>query len=163
MKITIDKTLWKEISSDLQQIQTFLEQQFLSLAQNEGISKLSPDQITLYAFLTLRQEMSEGGLLQLLYNGYGPFIFENPFAKAMRLWGFKDFSKFIYSMRELYDKYHQELESMDVNDDEFMALYEQYPEMEDADDEFIETEPRVFKEIATFVMKNIHCFEIEAC
>ena len=146
MKITIDKTLWKEISSDLQQMQTFLEQQFLSLAQNEGISKLSPDQITLYAFLTLRQEMSEGGLLQLLYNGYGPFIFENPFAKAMRLWGFKDFSKFIYSMRELYDKYHQKLESM-----------------EDADDEFIETEPRVFKEIATFVMKNIHCFEIEAC
>ena len=86
MKITIDKTLWKEISSDLQQMQSFLEQQFLSLAQNEGISKLSPDQITLYAFLTLRQEMSEGGLLQLLYNGYGPFIFENPFAKAMRLW-----------------------------------------------------------------------------
>ena len=85
MKITIDKTLWKEISSDLQQMQTFLEQQFLSLAQNEGISKLSPDQITLYAFLTLRQEMNEGGLLQLLYNGYGPFIFENPFAQPAQL------------------------------------------------------------------------------
>ena len=157
MKITIDKTLWKEISSDLQQMQTFLEQQFLSLAQNEGISKLSPDQITLYAFLTLRQEMSEGGLLQLLYNGYGPFIFENPFAKAMRLWGLKDFSKLVYSAKVIYDEHKVDL-TRERTDDEFMAMYETYEAFDKIEEEFLEDEESITTRIAIYVDDHLDEF-----
>ena len=51
----------------------------------ESMLKLNSDQITLIAYMILRNEVMEGGFIQLIHNGYGPFIFENPFAKAMRL------------------------------------------------------------------------------
>ena len=55
----------------------------------EGMQKLQADQITLLAYMIFREEVMDGGFVQLIYNGYGPFIFLNPFAKAMRLRGRK--------------------------------------------------------------------------
>ena len=52
----------------------------------ESMQYLSADQITLWGYLILRDELMDGGFVQLIYNGYGPFYFDNPFAKAMRLW-----------------------------------------------------------------------------
>ena len=52
----------------------------------EGMQKLQADQITLMAYMIFREEVMDGGFVQLIHNGYGPFIFLNPFAKAMRLW-----------------------------------------------------------------------------
>ena len=53
----------------------------------EAMQVLSPDQITLWGYVILRDELCDGGFIQLIHNGYGPFFFLNPFAKAMRLWG----------------------------------------------------------------------------
>ena len=50
----------------------------------EAMSRLNADQITLLAYHILREEVMEGGFIQLIHNGYGPFIFHNPFAKADR-------------------------------------------------------------------------------
>lgn len=50
-----------------------------------------------------REEVLEGGFIQLIQNGYGPYIFDNPFAKAMRLFGAKDFGKLIYEAKKIYD------------------------------------------------------------
>ena len=52
----------------------------------ETMTRLSADEMTLLAYSILREELLEGGFVQLIQNGYGPFIFLNPFAKAMRLW-----------------------------------------------------------------------------
>ena len=56
---------------------------------------LAPDQITLLAYMRVREEVMDGGFVQLIHNGYGPFIFLNPFAKAMRLWGIKEMTNLI--------------------------------------------------------------------
>lgn len=109
----------------------------------ETLSLLSPDQVTLLAYDILRSQLLEGGFIQLIQNGYGPFIFLNPFAKAMRLWGLKDFSKWLYDARELYENTHFQLEMETESDDDFMALYEQFPEWDIFDDEFIEMEPEI--------------------
>lgn len=111
----------------------------------DTMQKLTPDEITLLAYSILRDQLLEGGFIQLIQNGYGPFIFLNPFAKAMRLWGLKDFSKWIYDARELYERTRENLECPTETDEEFMALYEQYPEWDEFDDEFIEIEPQVTK------------------
>ena len=111
----------------------------------DTMQKLTPDEITLLAYSILRDQLLEGGFIQLIQNGYGPFIFLNPFAKAMRLWGLKDFSKWIYDARELYERTRENLERPTETDEEFMALYEQYPEWDEFDDEFIEIEPQVTK------------------
>ena len=68
----------------------------------ETMAELNSDQITLLAYRTLRDEVMDGGFVQLSHNGYGPFIFKNPFAKAIKQWGLRDLSKLIYNAHTLY-------------------------------------------------------------
>lgn len=112
----------------------------------ESIQQLSADEVTLLAYCTLREEVMDGGLVQLIYNGYGPFIFLNPFAKAMRLWGLKDFSKLLYEGRKFFEAHGAEIQQ-EMSDEDFMALFEQYPEADDFDDTFIENEEDITREV----------------
>lgn len=116
----------------------------------EAFKVLSPDHITLWGYVILRDELSDGGFIQLIHNGYGPFFFNNPFAKAMRLWGLKDFSKFLYRARELYEEHREAIEK-EMDDDAFMALYEQFPEFDDLDDEFIANEEETTALVAHYL------------
>jgi hypothetical protein len=112
----------------------------------EIMQQLSADEVTLLAYCTLREEVMDGGLVQLIYNGYGPFIFLNPFAKAMRLWGLKDFSKLLYEGRKFFEAHGAEIQQ-EMSDEDFMALFEQYPEADDFDDTFIENEEDITREV----------------
>ncbi|MBP5360298.1 MAG: DMP19 family protein [Bacteroidaceae bacterium] len=106
----------------------------------QTMARLSADETTLLAYSILREELLEGGFVQLIQNGYGPFIFLNPFAKVMRLWGLKDFSKWLYDARAVYEQTRAVLEQPTESDDAFMALYEQHPEWDPYDDWFVEAE-----------------------
>ena len=123
----------------------------------ENMGQLNADQITLLAWDTLHEEVMDGGFVQLIHNGYGPFIFKNPFAKAVKLWGMRDLSKLVYNGHTLYAKYHEALEK-DCTDEEFMALFEQYPEFDDLDDEFVEEEEAWTAEIARYIDEHIERF-----
>lgn len=123
----------------------------------ETLPLLNGEQTTLLAYFILREEVMDGGFIQLIHNGYGPFIFLNPFAKAMRLWGAHDFSKLIYKGRKLFELHGDKL-TTDCSDEEFMALFEQYPDFDDLDDEFIEMEEEVTDIIAHYVDDNLEKF-----
>ena len=56
----------------------------------ESMQELNADQVTLLAYQMVRDEVMDGGFVQLIHNGYGPFIFRNPFARMMKLWGLRD-------------------------------------------------------------------------
>ena len=122
-----------------------------------SMARLTPDQITLIAYITYRTEVMDGGHVQLIHNGYGPFIFLNPFAKALRLWGAKDFCDLVYKGRKLFEKYGTEI-AEDCDDETFMALFEKYPEFDDLDDEFIEMEEEVTEMVARYVDEHISDF-----
>ena len=94
----------------------------------------------------------------------GPFIFLNPFAKAMRLWGegqdnevLHDFSRLIYKGRKLFEQYGDAL-TQPCTDEEFMALYEQYPAFDDLDDTFIENEEDITAAIAHYIDDHLDRF-----
>ena len=124
----------------------------------ENMQQLNPDQITLLAWDTLHEEVMDGGFVQLIHNGYGPFIFKNPFAKALnKLWVMRELSKFIYNAHTLYSKYGQEIEK-DCTDEEFMALFERYSEFDDFDDTFIEEEEKWTEQIAHYIDEHIDRF-----
>jgi hypothetical protein len=125
----------------------------------ESLSSLNSDQITLLAYFLLRDEVMDGGFVQLIHNGYCGFIFKNPFAKAMKMWGLKDLSKMIYDVHTLYAKHHEEIEK-ECTDDEFMALFEQFPEFDDMDDEFVEREEEWTNDIAHFIDEHIERFAL---
>ena len=125
---------------------------------SETMSELNSDQITLLAWDVLHEEVMDGGFVQLIHNGYGTFIFKNPFAKALKqLWGMRELSKLIYDAHTLYAKYHQQIER-DCTDDEFMAMFEQFPEFDDMDDEFVEKEEEWTEQIARYIDNNIERF-----
>lgn len=126
-----------------------------------NMAELNADQITLLAWHTLHDELMDGGFVQLIHNGYGPFIFQNPFAKAVKLWGMRDLSKLIYEAHTLWLKYREELEK-DCSDEEFMALFESHPEFDDMDDAFVEHEEEWTQQLAEYVDSHLENFtEIE--
>lgn len=125
----------------------------------DNMSRLTTDQITLIAYVMLHEEVMQGGFIQLIHNGYGPFIFNNPFAKAMRLMGLHDFSNLLYDVRREYVINGEQL-TTDCNDEEFMALYEQYPAYDEFDDEFVEHEPEYTEAVARYVDENIDNFAV---
>lgn len=123
----------------------------------ENMGELNSDQLTLLSWDILHEELMDGGFVQLIYNGYGPFIFKNPFAKALRQWGLREPSKFIYDAHTLWLKHREEIER-ELSDEEFMALFEQFPDFEDMDDKFIENEEAWTEDIAHYVDDNIEKF-----
>ena len=123
----------------------------------DNMGQLNADQITLLAYMMFRDEVMDGGFVQLIHNGYGPFIFENPFAKALRGWGAKQLTNLIYSGRKLYELHKEEI-TKECDDDEFMAMFERYPEFDELDDAFVEMEEEVTALIAQYIDNNIEQF-----
>ena len=123
----------------------------------EALTELTADQVTLLAWDILHEEVMDGGFVQLIHNGYGPFIFKNPLAKALKLWGLRDLSKLIYDAHTLWLKHREEIER-DCTDDEFMALFERFPEFDDLDDTFVENEEEWTEAIAYYVDEHIENF-----
>lgn len=114
-------------------------------------------QHTLLGYHFFREEVMEGGFIQLIQNGYGPYIFDNPFAKAMRLFGAKDFSKLIYEAKKIYDANRADLER-DCTEDEFMAMCEQYEAFDDLEEKYMEEEELITAQIAAYVDEHLDSF-----
>lgn len=128
---------------------------------SETMSLLNGYQHSLLGYHFFREEVLEGGFVQLIQNGYGPYIFENPFAKAMRLFGAKDFSKLIYDAKNIYEANKADLQK-ECTDDEFMAMYEQYEAFDDLEEQFMDMEEMVTAKIAEYVDEHLDDFaEIE--
>ncbi len=123
----------------------------------ETMQELNADQITLLAWNILHEEVMDGGFVQLIHNGYGPFIFKNPLAKALKLWDMKELSKLIYDAHTLWLKHREEIEK-DCTDEEFMALFEQFPDFDDLDDQFVEHEEEWTEDIAHYVDDHLERF-----
>lgn len=123
----------------------------------ESMKELNASQITLLAYDILRTELMDGGFVQLIHNGYGGFIFLNPFAKMMRLWGLKDLQDLIYDARKPYERHHQEIEK-ECSDDEFMAMFEQFEAFDDMDDRFVANEEEYTESIAHYVDEHLDEF-----
>ena len=126
---------------------------------SENMTELNADQMTLLSWKIWHDEMMDGGFVQLIYNGYGPFIFKNPFAKALRQWGMREPSSLIYDAHTLWLKHREEIEK-ECSDEEFMALFEQFPDFENLDDKFIENEEKWTSDIAHYLDDHLEDFAI---
>ena len=123
----------------------------------ETMAELNADQITLLAWDILHQEVMDGGFVQLIYNGYGPFIFKNPLAKVLRMWEMRGPSKLIYDAHTLWLKHREEIEK-ECTDEEFMALFEQFPDFDNLDDLFVENEEEWTDDIAHYIDDHLEKF-----
>lgn len=119
----------------------------------EGMARLTAGQLTLYAYKLFRDEMLEGGFCQLIQNGYGPFIFENPFAHALKNMGLRELSKIIDKANAIYRKNKADL-TRERTEDEFMAMYEDYEAFDKWEDDYIEDEEQFTAALLAYVQAN---------
>jgi len=75
----------------------------------------------------------------------------------MRLMGLHDFSKAVYKAKKIYDENKRDL-TRERTDEEFMAMYEQYPKFDDIEDWYIENEEEITKAIAYYVDEHLSQF-----
>lgn len=123
----------------------------------ETMPLLTGEQHSLLAYQIFRDEVMEGGFCQLIQNGYGGYIFANPFAKVMRLWGAPELSKLIYAAKKIYDAHREDLER-ERTEEEFMAMYEQYEAFDDLENELLEKEEEYTALVASYVDEHLDLF-----
>ena len=123
----------------------------------ETMAQLNSDQVTLLAWDILHEEMMDGGMVQLIHNGYGGFIFLNPTDKAFRNWGIQGLYSLINKAHKFYKASRGDIER-DMSDEEFMSLYEKYQVFDDFDDMFVENEEEWTAQVAYYIDEHLADF-----
>ena len=77
----------------------------------------------------------------------------------MKEWGLVELARHIRKVIPLYKKYRDRIE-IDCDDDQFMALFEQMPEFDDFDDDFVVNEEQWTAQIAYDLDEHIDQFAI---
>lgn len=104
----------------------------------DNMDNLTADQHSILCYRYILDEVMQGGFIQLILNGYAPYVLEGPFPMVVKkMWEMKDFSKLLYEAKKQYH-YHSEELNRDMDEEEFMALYEQLDELNELGDDFLE-------------------------
>ncbi|MEI8271749.1 MAG: DMP19 family protein [Paludibacter sp.] len=145
-------------------LQVFIDA-YLEAIGNELNEKTMPllngNQHTLLAWHFFSSEMRDGGFVQLIQNGYGGYIFGNPFAKAMKQFGAIELSRLIYKAKEIYDPNKKTLER-ETTDEEFNALYVDFEAFDELEERYFDIEEEQTALLAAYVDDHIADFaEIE--
>jgi hypothetical protein len=123
----------------------------------ETMPLLNGSQHTLLAWHYFSTEMRDGGFVQLIQNGYGGYIFANPFAKAIKEFGAADLARLIYKAKEIYDPNKTELER-ETTDEEFNALYVDFEVFDDLEEIYFDIEEQQTAIIAAYVDEHVADF-----
>ncbi len=163
--IILDADLRKGAGEGMDEFLQVFINKYLEVIKGEINSETMPllngYQHTLLGYHFFCEEVNEGGFIQLIQNGYGPYIFDNPFARAMRLFGAKKFSKLVYEAREIFVANRADLEK-ECTEEEFMAMYEQYEAFDELEEAFMDMEEEVTACVAQYVDEHLEQFaEIE--
>lgn len=123
----------------------------------ENMDTLNGFQHTLLALRFFSEEVNEGGFVQLIQNGYGGYIFDNPVAKALKQMGATRLSKILYKAKEIYDKHRSELER-ETTEEEFNAMYVDFEIFDELEEKFFYVEEEEIAIIAQYVDENLEDF-----
>lgn len=105
---------------------------------DDNMNLLSLNEHCLLAYRYLRDEVMDGGFIQLIQNGYGPYVLLGPFPMLMKKeWGQKQFGQFLFDVAREYKAHRAELEA-DKSDEDFMAQYEQFEALNDYGDDYLD-------------------------
>lgn len=123
----------------------------------ENMDQLNGYQHTLMALRYFSEEVNEGGFVQLIQNGYGGYIFDNPVAKALRQMGAAGLSKILYKAKEIYDANRAELER-ETTEEEFAAMYVDFEQFDELEEKFFYIEEEETQLVAQYVDENLEDF-----
>lgn len=123
----------------------------------ENMDRLNGYQHTLLALRFFSEEVNEGGFVQLIQNGYGGYIFDNPTPMALKQMGAKGLSKILYKAKEIYNAHREELER-ETTDKEFTAMYVDFEQFDELEEKYFYIEEGEITLIAQYVDEHLDDF-----
>ncbi len=125
----------------------------------EQMQLLSGNQHALNAFRLLMEAFEIGGFLHIIQDGLGPYLFDNPFAKALRLWGAHDLSNQVYKAKRVFDANRMEMMEIAETEEQFAAFFDKFqPEFEKIDQEVDRLLPQSAAALAAYVDEHLTDF-----
>jgi len=115
----------------------------------------SDDQLSLFMYGNMYNQVQNGGFLQLLFNGYGPYVFGSPLAGALKAWGAASTAHLLESIEERCFEVVTELKDQPILE-ELSELYAKYPEFTGYDSRFNNNDG--LKAVRAFVEANLADF-----
>ncbi len=138
----------------------FIDKYGEMIAQDETgqvMQSFSATQHSLMAFNALYGEVTNGGFLQLIQNGYGGYIFDNPFSDIIRAWGAGQIADIVDRAKLIYDADREQLEQ-ETTVEEFADLYHTFRDFEPLDALFYAVMDDETEIIKNYVAQHISDF-----
>lgn len=134
----IEKSELDAVLNAAEYINLFIEKyhQILS-SDTTGLmqEEFTAEQNILMAFNVFDSQVSNGGFIQLIENGFGPYIFDSPLSDHLRDWGLNRTADIIDQAAVLYHGKREILER-EKSLEEFTKLYREHPEFEPLESEY---------------------------
>lgn len=111
---------------------------YLDIMQTQGSEALSDEQHTLLAYCYLDSQVQEGGFVQLIAQGYGAYVFDNPLAEHLRRWRMKDTAKVLEQAARLYRRYGEAIEEAAEAGADLDVLRRKFDAFEECDADYYE-------------------------
>ncbi|RSK44456.1 DMP19 family protein [Hymenobacter perfusus] len=111
------------------------------------------DACTLILYSELHGQVTNGGFIQLIQNGYGRLIFDNPLAQDLERWGALQLARIVQEAGVIYHT-HKSLLERKRTLAEFSALYKEFQYFDPLETRFYEVMDEQTALIRTYVEQH---------
>ena len=122
-----------------------------------SLASFSEAQCILILYNDLCGQVNNGGFIQLIQNGYGPNIFDNPFAEELARWGATQLADLTAQARAIYHAHRQYLER-ERPLPAFSQLYSEFTQFSAIEDTFYEVEANQTALVRAYVAAHLDQF-----
>jgi len=123
------------------------------------VDNFNNGQHSLMAYTVLDSQVGNGGFIQLIYNGWGPYVFESPLIETLRSWGLNDTPDLLEKASVIYNETGIDQKEEDTLDD-FSRLYTDYPQFEKFDDAYYEINDSEVRLVKRYIEDHLDDFII---
>lgn len=156
----IEKSRLDAVTSASEYIFLFIEKYHeLLSSDNTGLmqDEFTAEQNVLMAYNAFDTQVSNGGFIQLIENGFGSYIFDSPLSEHLSDWGLKKTANLIDQARTIYHAKKEILEREKSLED-FTKLYQEHREFEPIESEYYQISNSERELMKKYIESNVSDF-----
>ena len=123
------------------------------------LNEFTNDQNALLAYISMDNQVCNGGFIQLIENKYGSYIFDSPLTDYLNTWGAVKTAKILEDAKLIYHQKKPILEK-EKTLEEFAKLYQEHPDFEELENQYyaeVHSERDIIKQ---YIQSNIVKFAV---
>ncbi|WP_373741654.1 DMP19 family protein [Neisseria sp.] len=128
--------------------------EYTEAAGDADMTLLNDAQHTLVALCYLDSQVQEGGFVQLIAQGFGSYVFDNPVADSLRRWRIKPVPKILDKAVALYRKHGADIERLASDGLPAETLRAQFADFEELDADYYDAADEDLAAAAAYVREH---------